>query len=54
MPEPKPQRARRSKEAGLAELKRVLLAERAERLRQAGVEDRPAVPPGKPKPDRTG
>jgi len=48
--EPKPQTMKRSKEAALAELKRVLLAERAERLRRAGVEDRPIIPPEAPRP----
>ena len=43
--QPKPQSLKRSKEAALAELKRVLPAERAERLRAAGVEERPAVDP---------
>jgi len=43
--QPKPQSLKRSKEAALAELKRVLLAERAERLRAAGLEDRPILAP---------
>ena len=48
--EPKPQTMKRSKEDALAELKRVLLAERAERLRLAGLEDRPIVPADAPQP----
>ena len=48
--EPKPQTMKRSKEDALAELKRVLLAERAEHLRLAGLEDRPIVPPNTPRP----
>ena len=43
--QPKPQALKRSREAALAELKRVLLAERAERLRAAGLEDRAAIDP---------
>jgi len=48
--EPKPQTMKRSKEDALAELKRVLLAERAERLRLAGLEDRPVISPNAPRP----
>ena len=43
--QPKPQQLKRSKEDGLIELKRVLLAERAERLRAAGLADKPLIPP---------
>jgi len=50
--QPKPQQLKRSKADALIELKRMLLAERAERRRQAGGEERPTVPETKPTDDR--
>ena len=43
--QPKQQSLKRSKEAALAELKRVLLAERGERLRISGPADRQIIDP---------
>ena len=50
---PKPQTLKGGKEASLAELKRLLLAERAERLRQAGAASPKAAAPEPGSPPRS-